>query len=165
MVTNSGPRWTALRRAGTAESEIDLVDQNVGARLGRQLADGPEVIFTCKRTARIVQVGDDDQASVFRHGIADPRRIEPERIRRIALEPFDAGSKEARCCEDEFVCRMLDENLVAGRDQGRHRQEVGHRRAVGGDNLLWTYVVAARDRLSQWPVPRVARTIELEVID
>ena len=60
---------------------------------------------------------------------------------------------------------MLDQSLVAGRNQRRHGEEVRHRRAVGGNDLVGCHSVALRDGRAQRRIARVARAIEVEIGD
>ena len=73
------------------------------------------------------------------------------------------GAKEARRGQHRLVAGLFDNDLVARRDQRRHGEEIGHRRAVGSDDHIGADAIALGDRLSQRRVTRVAGAIEVEV--
>ena len=98
------------------------------------------------------------------HGL-DCRRVEPECLRRLAFETLDLRAKKTGGAEQQFIGGMLDQHFVAGRDQRGHREEIGHRRAVGGDDLLHRHAVAVSDPLPQRSITGMARAIEIEIGD
>src|SRR5206468_5935463 len=79
-VDRAAPRWDG-------GVEINLINEDSRVHTLRKLADHSQVCLFSQCAARVVQVGDDDQARAVGHCGFDCSRIEAECVRGLALEP------------------------------------------------------------------------------
>src|SRR5262245_56506574 len=103
--------------------------------------------FPRKGARRIVQIRDYDEARLRRDATADLGRINRPAVFLVASETLDARLQIIRDIENRAVCRMLDQNFVAGLEDCSHGEMVRHRSAFRFHNAVGIDTVMRSDRL------------------
>jgi len=142
--------------------EIDLVQQHVRAVRAGDLFDCFEGVRVSQHTARVVRVGEDDQAGPLGHCMLHAFRIQREPVVELACEPVHASTEKSGRAKKRIVSGRFDEDLVAGLEEGRARQEICTRGSLCGRDLRGVDAVSRGDCFEQRLVPVLVAALEAD---
>ncbi|OLC98322.1 MAG: hypothetical protein AUH86_05405 [Acidobacteria bacterium 13_1_40CM_4_58_4] len=155
-------KWSSLAQE---HFEVDLVDQDVRADAMSQLADGEKRFCSDERAAGIVQIGKHNEPRGGRDGTLQFFEVDGESGFESARKALHDRAEIFRDIEKRTVGGLLEENFVAGLENGSHGEMVGHGGASGGDDAFFRDTCMLREALLQRGVAVSARSGDFEFVE
>src|SRR5688572_8547977 len=129
----------------------------------RNFANFPQRSRINRDSARIVKIGEDDQARSLINQILNFLRLDSKTVLVIPFKALNVRSQVLGQSKYRLIRGPLDQDLISRIDQCRHGQVIGETSAGRGNNALWINSVPLRQFLNQGLITVAIESGDLEL--